>query len=49
MRTEQMKKSVMYNTAKHWNNLTLGEQQANNYVSFKYKAKKRAIEKLLAS
>ena len=42
MRTEQMKKSVMYNTAKHWNNLTLEEQQANNYVSFKYKAKKES-------
>ena len=42
--TEQLKKSVMYNTATRWNNLTLEEQQATSYSAFKTKTKRREIE-----
>ena len=46
--TELMKKSVLYNTAKHWNNLRLDEQQASHYSSFKAKSKRKEIDRMLA-
>ena len=46
--TELMKKSVLYNAAKHWNNLRLDEQQASHYSSFKAKSKRKEIDRMLA-
>ena len=46
-RTERFKNSVVYTTAKCWNELSLDEQRASSYNSFKLKTKKRELEKLL--
>ena len=48
-RTERLKNSVVYTTAKCWNELSLDEQRACSYNSFKLKTKKRELEKLLAT
>ena len=43
-KTEQLKKSVIYNTASRWNNCTLEQQQATSYSALKTKRKRRGIE-----
>ena len=48
-RTERFKNSVVYTTAKCWNELSLDEQRASSYNSFKLKTKKRELEKLLVT
>ena len=48
-RTERFKNSVVYTTAKCWNELSLDEQHASSYNSFKLKTKKRELEKLLVT
>ena len=48
-RTERFKNSVVYTTAKYWNELSLDEQRASSYNSFKIKTKKRELEKLLVT
>ena len=48
-RTERFKNSAVYTTAKCWNELSLDEQRASSYNSFKLKTKKREFEKLLAT